>query len=159
VTAPVEGCVMNALPTPEETIAAFRSQALRPSGRIFFGWTGSGVRCACAIAAVVKARTGAEVASQHDAGPIFGTQAVMDFTLGWDNPGCVFMFGSPQKTPFINMPVSELGARCWWACVEAGLVPNLHEIPNSDIRQAPKWWRGESYESARISLRFDPGRV
>lgn len=141
------------LPTPDQVVNAFKQTGLRPSGNLFSGWTGRGVHCGCALAAYAEA-IGHPISSMDDAVKLFGEPA-REFMLGWDNPDC--LYDVDWDGYLYKKPVGEQGARCWWACVEAGLVPNSSEIRNSDIRCAPDWWRGVSYRGP-VGVRSAAGR-
>ena len=140
---------MLTLPTEQQVIESFQKQGRRPSATVFSAWTGSGAHCGCALAVFAKEQ-GYEISSQREAVDLFGPSA-NDFMLGWDHPDCIFHV-EHDGTLYHN-PAGEQGARCWWACVGAGLVPTHCEIQNSDIKYAPDWWRGITYEgpvSARL---------
>lgn len=141
------------LPTSEEIIQAFKSQDIRPTGRIMEGWTGSGVHCACALKVVALAR-GQFGQSLEE---IFGPDS-RSFMLGWDNPDCLFKVTMESNGALYLNPIAEQGARAWWDCVKAGLVPNHYEIPNSDIDKAPGWYRGEEYIGP-VALRKSNRRI
>lgn len=142
-----------ALPTEQQVIDAFQKQGRRPSARVFSAWTGGGAHCGCALAVYAQS-LGHQISNPEEAIELFGLTA-QDFMLGWDHPDCLYHV-EHDGTLYHN-PVGEQGARCWWACVEAGLVPIHSEIQNSDIRYAPDWWRGVKY-AGPVSARFTTPR-
>lgn len=144
---------MLTLPTEKQVVEAFQAQGQRPSANVFSAWTGGGVHCGCALAIFAKEQ-GHQVSNPGDAIALFGPDAE-EFMLGWDHPDCLFHV--EYDGILYHKPIGEQGARCWWSCVEAGLVPNHCEIQNSDIKYAPDWWRGIKNEGP-VSARFANSR-
>lgn len=137
---------MIALPTRTiEIVEAFRETGIQPSRAQFFaGWTRAGAACGCALFAVARLR-GIDCMDATDAASIFTGGSVASLIYGWDNPANKPHMAWGWKTKLDERDLTQLfGARSWWACVAAGLVPRTHEIAFSDLSQAPRWWNEEA---------------